>query len=103
MSKYRKYQGLMAGVQAVCANAEARSHACAFMHIWWAHQHLSRCFYLGDTELRAICMQLQSQKNMTISENKMHLSKKDMRLSRCTAAVLLAFSGGTINLANAQT
>ena len=33
----------------------------------------------------------------------MHLNKKNMRLSRCAAAVLLAFSGGAINFANAQT
>lgn len=33
----------------------------------------------------------------------MHLNKKNMRLSRCAAAVLLACSGGTIGVANAQT
>lgn len=33
----------------------------------------------------------------------MHLNKKNMRLSRGAAAVLLAFSGGTIGVAHAQT
>lgn len=33
----------------------------------------------------------------------MQLNKKNMKLSRCAAAVLLAFSGGTIGMANAQT
>ena len=33
----------------------------------------------------------------------MHLNKKNMKLSRCAAAVLLAFSGGAANMAAAQT
>ncbi len=33
----------------------------------------------------------------------MHLIKKNMKLSRCAAAVLLAFSGGTVSVVHAQT